>query len=255
MTTLLKRGGKGAAVRDLQTSLNLVVAGSAGFLTVDGDFGLTTEQAVRAFQRTYGLVDDGIAGPQTLVALRQATSPAKPARPEPGKSAMNQPATSEAVAGTRAAPPPNAASLRLLDTARPISEIIFHCTATPEGKDYTVDDIRAWHKERGWSDIGYHYVVYRDGRVMLGRPVGQIGAHVEGHNTGTIGVSYVGGVSADGKTAKDTRTPAQRSSLLWLGQQLAAKHRGVRKVSGHNQYAAKACPSFSVPRDALGAIV
>ncbi|MBS7588302.1 N-acetylmuramoyl-L-alanine amidase [Ancylobacter defluvii] len=154
-----------------------------------------------------------------------------------------------------AAPPPNAGTLALLATSRPISEIIVHCTATPEGKDYTVADIRAWHKDRGFSDIGYHYVVYRDGRVMVGRPVGQVGAHVAGHNTGTIGISYVGGVAADGKTAKDTRTAAQRASLLWLVQQLAAKHPGIRKVTGHNQYAAKACPSFDVRNDALGRLV
>lgn len=152
----------------------------------------------------------------------------------------------------RASPPPNAASLVLLDTARQISEIIVHCTATPEGRDYTVADIRAWHKQRGFSDVGYHYVIYRDGRIMLGRPVGQIGAHVEGRNTGTIGISYIGGVSSDGKTAKDTRTAAQRASLLWLTAQLRAKHRGITKVSGHNEYAAKACPSFNVRQDQLG---
>src|SRR5690606_18013952 len=124
-----------------------------------------------------------------------------------------------------------------------------HCAATPEGKDFTVDDIRSWHKQRGFSDIGYHYVVYRDGRVMLGRPIGQIGAHVEGHNTGTIGICYIGGMTADSKTAKDTRTEAQRSSLLWLTSQLARKFRNVTKITGHNQYAAKACPSFDVRKD------
>jgi N-acetylmuramoyl-L-alanine amidase len=98
-------------------------------------------------------------------------------------------------------------------------------------------------------------VVYRDGRVMLGRPVGQIGAHVEGHNTGTIGCSYVGGLSADGKTAKDTRTLAQRASMLWLTQQLIARQSGMRRVTGHNQYAAKACPSFDVRKDDLGRLI
>jgi hypothetical protein len=66
-------------------------------------------------------------------------------------------------------------------------------------------------------------------------------------------VSYFGGVSADGKAAKDTRTPAQRASLLWLVRQLADKH-SVSKVTGHNQYAAKACPSFDVRRDPLGEV-
>ncbi len=250
MTALLRRGSKGAAVRSLQVDLNS--AGAIPGLVVDGDFGPATERAVRGFQQRSGLVVDGIVGLQTRAALRQVTAPVKPGRPEPDKSAMAQPAPATEPHG-RADAPPNAASLKLLDTARPISEIIIHCAATPEGRDFTVADIRAWHKARGWSDIGYHYVVYRDGRVMPGRPVGQIGAHVAGHNTGTIGIVYVGGVSADGRTAKDTRTPAQRGSLLWLTRQLARKH-GIRKVTGHNQYAAKACPSFDVRKDPLGAI-
>lgn len=252
MTALLRRGSKGAAVRRLQSRLN--AAGADPQLVVDGDFGPATDHAVRSFQRRCELVVDGWVGPQTRAALKQATTPIRAGRREPDKRAMQQPVTRLQVAGNdNAAPPPNVASLRLLDTARPIDEIIIHCAATPEGKDFTVADIRAWHKARGWSDIGYHYVVYRDGRVMLGRPVGQIGAHAAGHNTGTIGITYIGGVSADGRTAKDTRTPMQRASLLWLTEQLAAKH-GVSKVTGHNQYAAKACPSFDVRTDPLGAI-
>lgn len=215
----------------------------------DGVFGPRTEAAVRAFQDRYGLVVDGIAGPQTTTALDLATQPNQPGRPEPDKSAM---------AGSvpdGASPPPNASDLRLLPTARPISEIIIHCAATPEGRDDTVADIRSWHKARGWTDIGYHYVVYRDGRVMLGRPVGQVGAHVAGHNTGTIGICYIGGCTADMKHAKDTRTAAQRASLLWLTQQLIATHPGIRKVSGHSEYANKACPAFDVRTDALGQII
>jgi N-acetylmuramoyl-L-alanine amidase len=222
---------------------------------VDSDFGPATELAVQAAQRRLGLVVDGIAGPQTITALQQEATPAKAGRPEPDKSAMLATAPATAAGGDLAVPPPNVDSLDLLDTARAISEIIVHCTATPEGKDFTVDDVRAWHKARGFSDIGYHYLIYPDGRIMLGRPVGQVGAHVEGHNTGSIGISYFGGVSADGKTAKDTRTHRQRSSLLWLVQALIAKHKAVRKVTGHNQYANKACPSFDVRKDPLGVLV
>lgn len=253
MAQLLKRGSRGAAVRDLQLLINKAV--NAPAVKVDGDFGENTELAVKAAQQRLGLVVDGKAGPQTMTALKREAEPVKPGRAEPDKSVMNAPAVFAANAQQiDAYPPPNDDTLILLDTARPISEIIFHCTATPEGRDFTVADIRAWHKERGWSDIGYHYVVYRDGRVMLGRPVGQIGSHVAGHNTGTIGVSYVGGVSADGKAAKDTRTPEQIRSLLYLRNALMARHKGVRKLSGHNEYAAKACPSFSVPSDQLGKI-
>ncbi|MCW5722853.1 MAG: N-acetylmuramoyl-L-alanine amidase [Devosia sp.] len=253
MSTLLKRGSRGAAVRALQELINRAVGAPA--VKVDGDFGPATELAVKAAQQRLGLVIDGIAGPQTMTALKREAEKPKPGRAEPDKSAMNvNPPHEKGWFGTPSAPPPNVSAVNLLDTVRPISEIIVHCAATPEGKDFTVDDIRAWHKQRGWSDIGYHYVVYRDGRVMLGRPIGQIGAHVAGRNTGTIGICYIGGVSADGKTAKDTRTAAQRAALLWLVGQLAAKHKGVRKISGHNEYAAKACPSFDVRRDPLGAL-
>ena len=89
---------------------------------------------------------------------------------------------------------------------REIKSIILHCSATPEGKDFTVADITRWHKERGFRTIGYHYVVYRDGTVHKGRPVEQIGAHCEGHNKDSISVCYIGGLMADGKTPKDTRT-------------------------------------------------
>ena len=239
-------------VRSIQQRLKAI-----GFpVKIDGVIGPETERAVRAFQARVGLVEDGDPGPQTQTALIRFQAPAStPKRPEPDKSAISGPVPESAPSRDDLAfPPPNAATLELLDTKRPISEIIVHCTATPEGKDYTVADIRAWHKARKWSDIGYHYVVYRDGRVMLGRPVGQIGAHVENRNSGTIGISYVGGLTRDGKQAKDTRTPQQRSSLLWLVGELARKHKGVRRISGHNQYANKACPSFRVPDDALGSI-
>lgn len=221
---------------------------------IDGKNGKNTKAAVEAFQEKYGLVVDGKAGPQTQTALKQALAAPKVGKPEPDKSAISLSPLPSSSGLVTAAPPPNVSSLKLLDTSRSIVEIINHCTATPEGKDYTVDDIRSWHKARGWSDVGYHYIIYRDGRIMLGRPVGQIGAHVENHNTGTIGISYIGGLTSDAKSAKDTRTPAQKSSLLWLNQQLAKKF-PVRKITGHNQYANKACPSFDVRKDPIGAIV
>jgi len=253
MASVLKRGSKGAAVRDLQRLLS-----AAGYPVgvIDGDFGGITDKAVRRFQHEVGLVVDGRVGPQTLTALKQFNHPIEVHRPEPDKSAMAAPApATDAVHPAGAAPPPNAASLKLLETSRPIKELIWHCAATPEGKDFTVDDIRAWHRQRGWSDVGYHYIVYRDGRIMLGRPVGQTGSHVAGRNTGTVGCCYIGGVSADGKAPKDTRTPAQKSSMLWLTEQLIKKHR-IPKVTGHNDHTnAKACPSFKVGSDPLGQLV
>ena len=95
---------------------------------------------------------------------------------------------------------------------RKIDKVIIHCSATPEGKDYTVEDIDRWHRERGFDCIGYHYVIYRDGSVHKGRDVAKIGAHCKGQNANSIGVCYIGGMTADNKQAKDTRTPQQKAA-------------------------------------------
>lgn len=130
-------------------------------------------------------------------------------------------------------------------TMREINRIILHCSATPEGKDYTVADIDKWHKANGWQGIGYHYVVYRDGSVHNGRDLAVAGAHTSGYNKNSIGVCYIGGVAADGKTPKDTRTPAQRRALRVLVEQLQ-KQFPQATIHGHYEFAAKACPSFKI---------
>ena len=127
---------------------------------------------------------------------------------------------------------------------REIKKIIVHCTATPEGRDHTVADIKKWHLQRGFQDIGYHYVVYRDGSIHKGRDVSRIGAHTSGHNASSIGVCYVGGVDAIGKP-KDTRTPQQREALRDLIELLKQEYPGAT-VHGHREFANKACPCFDV---------
>lgn len=127
---------------------------------------------------------------------------------------------------------------------REINEIIIHCTATPEGREVSADEIRKWHKARGFKDIGYHYVIHLDGRVENGRNIETVGAHCEGHNANSIGVVYVGGLAKDGKTPKDTRTAKQKAALKWLVGGLVV-HFGA-SVHGHNEYSDKACPCFDV---------
>jgi len=128
---------------------------------------------------------------------------------------------------------------------RKITEIIIHCTATPEGRATTVADVTAWHKQRGFTTIGYHYLIGLNGEVWKGREENIMGAHCQGHNEFSIGVCYVGGLAKDGKTAKDTRTAAQTSSLMQLLKDLKLRYPGAT-IHGHNEYAAKACPSFNV---------
>lgn len=138
---------------------------------------------------------------------------------------------------------------------RELKEIIVHCTATKpnwlQGKstDQKVAEVRKWHvKDNGWSDIGYHYLIDRDGTVVEGRPLEVAGAHTKGHNSDTIGIALFGGHgSASTDNFAQNFTPEQDASLRRLIQKLKIRHK-ITKVSGHNQYAAKACPGFNVPK-------
>lgn len=127
---------------------------------------------------------------------------------------------------------------------RAINKLIIHCSATPEGKNFTVEDIRRWHKQRGFEDIGYHYVIYLDGSVHKGRDKEVIGAHCSGQNQDSIGICYVGGVDVNNKP-KDTRTEEQKQALRQLVSELKQKYPSAT-VHGHNEFSAKACPSFNV---------
>ena len=118
---------------------------------------------------------------------------------------------------------------------RQIDEIIVHCSATREGRDFSVAD-------RHFSDIGYHFVVRLDGSIEVGRPLRRSGAHCRAHNRRSVGVCYIGGLDRSGRPA-DTRTPAQRASLLAL---LTTLRRAFPRASihGHHDFAPKACPCF-----------
>ena len=130
---------------------------------------------------------------------------------------------------------------------RTISEIIIHCSATPEGKPFTIADIDQWHRQRGFRCIGYHFVIYLDGSVHAGRPITESGAHCQGHNAHSIGICYVGGLNSLGQP-KDTRTPKQKEALKALVNQLKNEYPNA-KVHGHNEYANKACPCFDVQEE------
>ena len=126
---------------------------------------------------------------------------------------------------------------------RQINKIIIHCSATPEGRKTSAEEIKSWHLERGFSDIGYHYIVHLDGLISYGRNIEKIGAHSRGQNKMSIGVCYIGGLD-ECLDPKDTRTPQQKESLLILLKTLKKLH-SKAVIYGHRDFSEKACPSFN----------
>lgn len=136
---------------------------------------------------------------------------------------------------------------------RHINTIVIHCSATPPNMDIGAKEIREWHLQRGWSDIGYHYVIRRNGNIELGRPVERIGAHVRGFNRYSIGICLVGGLEKsredDRRTfAAENYTEAQWFNLQFLVKSLLAEHSSIASVCGHNDMpgTSKSCPNFNV---------
>lgn len=126
------------------------------------------------------------------------------------------------------------------------NEIILHCAATKEGIDYKAADIKKWHLNQGWSDIGYHYIIDLNGTVEKGREESLVGSHCINHNSNSVGVCYIGGCDVNNKP-KDTRTNKQKESMYKLVDNLMWKYGlTIEQVHCHNEYAAKACPSFKI---------
>ena len=163
-----------------------------------------------------------------------------------------------------------------------IDAIVIHCSATPEGKPVTLEDIDRMHRAKGWKMVGYNYVIELDGKIRTGRPLTMTGAHAnteglsgKSYNLHSIGICYIGGVEATlnkkgeiveklnsrGKPiAKDTRTPAQKKSMVKLVYELVDRYPNIKEVIGHrdtspdkngdgfiNRYEwIKECPCFEV---------
>ena len=140
-----------------------------------------------------------------------------------------------------------------------LKRLVLHCTATPEGREVSAADIRHWHCDpvskggRGWKQVGYTDMIHLDGKVE--RLVKnnedaevdpwEVTNGAAGYNSTSRHVVYVGGVGKDGKTAKDTRTVAQKKAMEAYVKDFHRRFPSI-PVVGHNQLAAKACPSFDV---------
>ncbi|MDL2226984.1 N-acetylmuramoyl-L-alanine amidase [Deltaproteobacteria bacterium OttesenSCG-928-M10] len=128
---------------------------------------------------------------------------------------------------------------------RRINYIAIHCSATKVSADIGAAEIRRWHvKDRGWRDIGYHYVIRRSGQVEPGRPLAEAGAHVSGYNSNSIGICLVGGIGADGR-AENNFVPAQWEALKALVARLKRQHPKA-VIQGHRDFpnVKKDCPCF-----------
>lgn len=125
--------------------------------------------------------------------------------------------------------------------------IILHCSATREGQDVKASKIKKWHLNRGFSDIGYHYIVDLDGTIEKGRDESSIGAHCSGKNATSIGICYVGGCDQN-LNAKDTRTKQQKAALIKIVKQMMDKYNiPIEQVYAHYQFCSyKDCPSFKI---------
>lgn len=131
---------------------------------------------------------------------------------------------------------------------RAIHKLIVHCSATPEFRKVTVEDLRKWHvEERGWSDIGYHFFIDLLGEIHECRPLERTGAHAKGNNFDSIGICYAGGLDTK-HMAKDTRTDKQKDAL----QDLLCQLKGLYPKSvvyGHNNFSNKECPCFDAKEE------
>jgi N-acetylmuramoyl-L-alanine amidase len=129
---------------------------------------------------------------------------------------------------------------------RRIQALVVHCAATKPSQDIGRKEIDRWHRDRGFAEIGYHYIIRRSGEVEKGRPDEKPGAHVAGHNHNTLGICLIGGLNEAGRPAPDY-TQAQWAALRKLVQELLLAHPGA-EVKGHRDFPGvnKACPSFDV---------
>lgn len=129
----------------------------------------------------------------------------------------------------------------------PVSALVIHCSASPAELDIGAKEITEWHRKRGFFTIGYHYVIRRDGTVETGRDEDQIGAHVLGHNMGTIGICMVGGINGKTKKSENNFSDAQFAALKGLLLDLLKRYPRA-EIKGHRDFPGvkKDCPCFDV---------
>ena len=135
---------------------------------------------------------------------------------------------------------------------RKITLIIIHCSATPEGRNLDFEACRHDHiHHRGFSDIGYHFYITRNGEIHRGRPIEKMGAHCKNHNRHSVGICYEGGLSSGG-VPTDTRTLEQKAATLALLRELRELFPTSLIVGHHDLNPMKPCPCFNVVKEMAG---
>lgn len=132
---------------------------------------------------------------------------------------------------------------------RAITKIIVHCSATKPSMDIGFAEVNSWHKANGWMSpsgisCGYHKIIRRSGKIENGRPLHEIGAHVQSHNTHSIGICMVGGMDVNGKDDCNF-TFAQYAALKRLCVELLESYPAAT-LHGHREFSTKACPTFDI---------
>lgn len=126
---------------------------------------------------------------------------------------------------------------------RELNEVIVHCADTRIDQNFDVNDVKSWHLNNGWSDIGYHYYIKLDGTIQKGRDINISGAHCKGRNSNSIGICFEGGKKEDG-TKWDSATYEQIQSFNSLFYALEDVFCIKLKLSAHYEYSSKTCPNF-----------
>lgn len=127
-----------------------------------------------------------------------------------------------------------------------VEYLVVHCSDTPSTLDIGVTEITRWHRQRGWLDVGYHFVIRRNGVVEKGRSTDVPAAHARGYNHISLGICMVGGTD-DKKSVEANFTPEQYESLRELLDELRGRHPDA-EILGHRDLprVRKLCPCFDV---------
>jgi N-acetylmuramoyl-L-alanine amidase len=239
---ILRLNSKGKRVVELQKLLKLTPA--------DGIFGSKTRSAVISFQEKNGLKADGIVGPKTWGSLiKKNNNNVKPIFNSSFEEDFGDPEEFMGVVDIKEVQPtcPNLSELVSLinnvELTRKIRRVVYHCTATQPNA--TVEAIlRYWKNSLGWRNPGYHIIITQDGSWTLLQDFNKLANGVEGMNSDSLHISYIGGVDRSGKPL-DTRTKKQNEILEATYFLLKDKYPFLT-FHGHNEFSNKACPSFNV---------